>query len=79
MEVGSIFHSFDEMHEKLKQYEKEHFCTLKNVDSKTVECANRTIRGVHFASKFRYSYVKYACKHYGSYVSKSKGHRIHQK
>jgi len=53
-----------------KYMKKNTSCKLKNVDSKSVECANKKIKGKLFDAKFKYAYVKFACEHAGTYSPK---------
>ena len=69
LQPGNTFINFEEFNSALLKYEKENFCFLTNVDSKKIEVANKSIKGKLFDPKFRYSYIKLACKHAGQYKS----------
>ena len=72
IQVERDFLNFKELHDALKTYQIQTNTLLKTVDSRTVEAANRRLRlttqkGLEFDEKFKYSFIKYACKHYGYY------------
>nr|CAB3258184.1 BTB/POZ domain-containing protein kctd15-like [Phallusia mammillata] len=75
--TGTEFKDFDDFEKWLKMYEVMSFCKFYKADSRSVERANKVIaKGqVRFPESFKYSYIKYRCKHAGVYKSKSSGIR----
>ena len=67
-EVGQKFDSweeFKEIKEKYSQQRNIQFCT---VNSRTVSQANKNVSDGQslYAARFRYSYIKLGCKHFGA-------------
>jgi len=79
LKTGSKFKHFSELYHSIQIYEEKRFCKLKNVDSKSVECANKKVKGKLFDTKFKYAYVKFACKHAGTYSPRGRGDRPNQR
>jgi len=57
LKTGSKFKDFSELYHSIQIYEEKHCCKLKNIDSKSVECANKKVKGKLFDTKFKYAYM----------------------
>lgn len=82
--VDKEFLTFDELQKAIQTYEKETNTVLKIVDCRTVNAANKRLQLStndiqSYDDKFKYSYIKYACKHYGDYQARGKGTRPNQR
>jgi len=58
LKTASKFKGFSKLYHSIQIYEEKHFCKLKNVDSKSVECANKNVKRKLFDTEFKYGYVK---------------------
>ncbi|ELU07453.1 hypothetical protein CAPTEDRAFT_209453 [Capitella teleta] len=77
--VGASFANYEKFSEALSQYCKD-FRHAFTKNGRSIEVVNKTIRNPskHFDKKFKYSTVRFNCKHFGKYESKSTGKRNNQ-
>ena len=68
MSVGDEFESYESFNCKIEEIERDTNCVFVIDNSKTVESANKVIKQgqKQYDAKFRYRYVKLACKRYGT-------------
>ena len=77
---GQEFHSFEELSEGVKNWEKKNFVTLYTRSSRSIEAARKRAPNRTFLDKLKFSELDYACVHGGrEYKSKATQRRPCQK
>ncbi|XP_035693460.1 uncharacterized protein LOC118427671 [Branchiostoma floridae] len=80
LEVGAIFHSYDEVDFAIHDYQMRNFVQLYIRDSRTISNGTRRARIKNFNQRLKYSEITFACVHGGrKYKSQSSGVRPNQK
>jgi hypothetical protein len=82
LQVNTEFDSFDEFRGVLDEHERNTYSLFSISDSRTVGKANQLLPDDgegKFQEKFKYSYIRYRCKHGGTYASRGKGDRPNQR
>ena len=72
--VGDEFDSYESLKRKVEEIERTSNCVFVTECSKTVESANKQAKDgqMLYDSRFKYRYVKLACKHAGSVRANAK-------
>lgn len=75
------FNNFEELSAYVKKISEESFAVYYLKDCRTVENANKRVAADQkpYPKKFKYSFAKYACKHFGGRKSQSTGVRPNQR
>lgn len=79
MEVGQTFASWEEFSTFFKAWKSENNVSYCVDISRTVQQANKLLKKKPYHAKFKYSYIRFVCKHYGQHKSKSSGVRPNQR
>ena len=70
--VDDLFSSYDELKEKIDEYQKQHSIELRVRDSRTLEAARKRFPNRVFSEELKYYELRFACVHSGKNFSKSK-------
>ena len=79
IQVGSSFSSFDDLENRITQYQEDRFVQYYKRDSRSIEAASKRAPSKSFNPRIKYSELVYSCIHGGKkFKSKSKGYRPQQ-